>query len=332
MATITIKRIFVFLAVAAIIAYAYARLPTISNAQDAFGSIVPGIMEALTALLLAWAFLRITKPAVEKMAMRALARREDAQQMAGAYNYAVWFLAIMLLVSHLSGGLSSLSTFLGLFTAGLAFALQQPLLNVVGWITIVFSKPFRVGDRITIGQTKGDVIGIRLFYTILEEFGGELGGEEPTGKTITVPNSTILQQPVANYTSANPYLWDEALVSVTYESDINLARKILENSAKNVLGGTMKKASQSLREFYEESGLEQYLYDEPQIRVELGASSVDMRVRYLCDARLKRLTKSNILSKVLEEFGAKKNRNRVEIAYPHTQVVFGKNAKETKNR
>ncbi len=324
------RRAFLLVAIAAIFIYLYNKLPTFREAQYAFNAVIPSIVEAFTVIIATSLFVRLTKPAIEKMALGATNRQEDARQMAGAYNYAVWFLSMLFLLMHLTGGFASLSVFLGLFTAGLAFALQQPILNVVGWITLMLNRPFRVGDRITIGQLKGDVIGIRLFYTILEEFGGELGGEEPTGKTITVPNATILQQPIVNYTATNPYLWDEALVSVTYESDLTLAGKILENSAKKVLGDTMKKASKALEEFHAQIGHTQYLFDEPQIRIELGPSSVDMRVRYLCDAKLKRLTKSKILWEILEQVNSKSNKNKVEIAYPHTQLVVRRNTTQAK--
>lgn len=66
-------------------------------------------------------------------------------------------------------GFGSLTTFLGLLSAGLAIAVRDPVTYMSGWIYVLLRKPYKVGDRIQIGDEKGDVIDIRfLEFTILE--------------------------------------------------------------------------------------------------------------------------------------------------------------------
>lgn len=60
-------------------------------------------------------------------------------------------------------------TFLGILSAGIAIALKEVFMNIAGWAFIYIRKPFDVGDRIQIGDVKGDVIDLRLFqFTLLE--------------------------------------------------------------------------------------------------------------------------------------------------------------------
>ena len=81
--------------------------------------------------------------------------------------------------------------FLGLFTAGLAIALKDPLTNIAGWIFILTRKPFNLGDRIQIGETAGDVIDLRLFQFTLLEIGNWVDSDQSTGRIIHIPNGVV---------------------------------------------------------------------------------------------------------------------------------------------
>lgn len=84
-------------------------------------------------------------------------------------------------------GFQSISTYLGLLSAGLAIALQDPLVNLAGWIFILWRRPFEVGDRIQIGDTRGDVIDQRIFMFTLMEIGNWVDAEQSTGRVVHVP-------------------------------------------------------------------------------------------------------------------------------------------------
>lgn len=83
-------------------------------------------------------------------------------------NYIIFFVVILLLML-LWLEKFKLGTFLGLSGAGLAIALRDPLTNLVGWVFILWKRPFTIGDRVEIDGTAGDIIDIRVFqFTILE--------------------------------------------------------------------------------------------------------------------------------------------------------------------
>ncbi|MFZ2070489.1 MAG: hypothetical protein WAV32_02570 [Halobacteriota archaeon] len=84
-------------------------------------------------------------------------------------------------------------------------------------------------------------------------------------------------------------------------------------AAKKVVGGEMKRAYHKMPFEFKKAGLEHAIFDEPQIRVEFGDSHVNMKVRFLCDARKRAEIKSDIVWKILEKFNAPENKDKVEI-------------------
>ena len=91
------------------------------------------------------------------------------------------------------------STFLGLVSAGLAIALKDPLVNLVGWAFILWRRPFEVGDRIQIGENAGDVIDQRIFMFTLMEIRNWVDADQSTGRIIHIPNGGIFSQSLANF-------------------------------------------------------------------------------------------------------------------------------------
>ena len=78
-------------------------------------------------------------------------------------------------------GVESLATFLGLLSAGIAIALKDPVTDLAAWLFIIWRKPFDVGDRIQIGNSKGDVIDIRPFKFTILEIGNWVHADQSTG-------------------------------------------------------------------------------------------------------------------------------------------------------
>lgn len=96
--------------------------------------------------------------------------------------------------------LQSWATFLGLVSAGIVVALQGPITNLAGWIFVVWRRPFVAGDRVEIGENRGDVIDIRLFQFTLLEIGNWVEADQSTGRILHIPNGQVFTQSLANYT------------------------------------------------------------------------------------------------------------------------------------
>jgi small-conductance mechanosensitive channel len=133
---------------------------------------------------------------------------------------------------------TKLTTALGLVTAGLAFALQKVVTAVAGYVVILRGKTFNVGDRITMGGVRGDVVALGFTQTTLMEMGQppSVQGADPamwvksrqyTGRIVTVSNAKIFDEPVYNYSREFPYIWEEMSIPVSYTADHKRAEQIL---------------------------------------------------------------------------------------------------------
>ena len=125
---------------------------------------------------------------------------------------------------------TDVTTGLGLISAGLAFALQRVILALAGYLVILRGDTFSVGDRITLGGVRGDVVRLGFLKTTIMEMGQPpaVSGADPavwvhsrqyTGRLVTVTNGVLFDEPVYNYTRDFPYLWEEIVLPVTYTAD-----------------------------------------------------------------------------------------------------------------
>jgi small-conductance mechanosensitive channel len=130
---------------------------------------------------------------------------------------------------------------LGLISLLLSFSLQTPISSFVGWIYILARAPYRIGDRIRIGNVRGDVIDVSYLDTSLWEFGEYLSSDHPTGRVIKLPNSMVFSEPVINYSwPLFPYIWNEIKFHVAYDADLDFISRTLTEIATAELGDTMK--------------------------------------------------------------------------------------------
>ncbi|HYW74325.1 MAG TPA: mechanosensitive ion channel domain-containing protein, partial [Pyrinomonadaceae bacterium] len=82
---------------------------------------------------------------------------------------------------------------IGVLSLILGLAVQTPVTSFLGWIYLLVRTPYRVGDRIKIGDATGDVIDVSYLDTTLWEFGGDyLSTDHPSGRIIKFPNSKVL--------------------------------------------------------------------------------------------------------------------------------------------
>ncbi len=130
---------------------------------------------------------------------------------------------------------------LGLISLILGFALQTPITSFIGWVYLLLNSPYRVGDRIKIGDATGDVIDVGYFATTLWEFGGQyLSTDHPSGRIIKIPNSTVLNTAVYNYSWALfPYIWNEIKFNVAYSSDLEFVAETIEEVVTAEIGDEM---------------------------------------------------------------------------------------------
>lgn len=226
------------------------------------------------------------------------------------YSYAV--LVIVLVGSIWFKGMKSITTFLGLASAGLAIALHDTIANLAGWVFIVSRKPFKVGDRIEVGGQIGDVIDIRVLQFSMVECGNWVDADQSTGRIIHVPNSKALRDPVANYEIGFKYIWNEVPILITFESNWKKAKEILEQIAEEKVLHLSEGAQQQIRKAARKYMI-YYGKLTPIVYTAVRDSGVLLTLRYMVDPRQRRTSQHRIWEAVLEALA---NEADIEFAYP----------------
>ncbi len=234
-------------------------------------------------------------------------------------SYVIWIVAFILLFMIFTRDSTGLGVSLGIISAALVFILQRPLLNIAGWMVVIFNGPYAVGERIEINGRKGFVVEINLMYTKLREFGTLVGAESAySGRYFTFPNAFVLEYDTVNFDKDMTYTWDEVKVSVTYESDHELARSLIHQAVEEVVGRHMRLASRLIRSKFEFQALKDRIIEEPQVFMRLADSSVSFYAIYFTDLSTRGKTKSEITERVLRSFAQHQS---ISIAYPHLHLV-----------
>jgi len=271
-------------------------------------------------LLSTKALLEMLKP-VFRAALRSHVRYEaDIFAHFQLVSYVVWATALGLAFYILIGGGSDQFGFLGtaLVSAALIYVMQEPLLNVVGWIILVTMRLYKLGDRIEMNASKGYVVEISPMNTTIREFGGSLYGDSFTGRYATIPNSNVLKGNVFNFTKDNPFVWEQLTVGVTYESDHRAAERLVLEAADEIVAPMMRENRARLRSKYEFSDLQDLIPEEPRVGWSLADSSVNLTLMYFCPIFAKGLYRTRLVKRIIEKFDSDP---RVSFAYPHVQMV-----------
>src|SRR3989344_1203741 len=276
---------------------------------DKFKNFIP-ILRTLIIIIVLFVIFKIIIGSVKR---RLLSRTKNKKQLTNIKVFSrvleYFFLVLLIIFAIFSyvGSWEGLGIGLGLFTAALGFALQRPIAGIVAWLIIVLRKPFSIGDRINIENVTGDVIDITLTHIHLGEVGGHLSGYDSTGLIVLIPNFNIFEKNVINYTMYDDFMLDQVIVSVTYESDLDKAIKIILDSAKKCL----KEVKPKERPFPR--------FEKPYTRLAFQASGIDIKLRYSAPVRRLQEISSEMTKEIYDRF--KKTRN-VEFAYPHTEVIL----------
>jgi small-conductance mechanosensitive channel len=200
----------------------------------------------------------------------------------------------------------------GLISLILGFALQTPITSFIGWVYILVREPYRVGDRIKIGTATGDVLDVNYLDTTLWEFGGDyLSTEHPSGRLIKFPNSTVLSQPVYNYTwPLFPYIWNEIRFQIAYNADLEFVAATMKEVAEQEVGEAMMKQVAVFREILAQTPVNQLeVQERPVVLFRVSDNTwLEAIVRYLVHPKEAGRVKSRLIVELLNRLNAEPDR------------------------
>jgi small-conductance mechanosensitive channel len=182
--------------------------------------------------------------------------------------------------------LDSAVTYAGLLTAGVAVALQNVIVAVVGYFFLIGRYGIRVGDRIQISGVTGEVVDIGLVRMQVMELGGS-AADTPTGRVVAFSNSVVFQ-PTAGIFRQIPgtdFVWHEVSLTLAPDSDFQAVRERLLNAVESVLADYNEELERQNR------AMERNLLGvadgvlKPNVQLRLTTSGLEALVRFPVDLR-----------------------------------------------
>jgi small-conductance mechanosensitive channel len=196
----------------------------------------------------------------------------------------------------------------GVVSIIVGLSVQTPMKSFIGWIYILVRRPYRVGDRIKIGDATGDVIDVSYIDTTLWEFGGSfLSTDHPSGRIIKFPNAKVLDSMVYNYSwPLFPYIWNEIKFQIAYQSDLEFVARTMERIVEEEIGEEMQERVGVYRDLLAKTPvneLEVRAHPRVFFRVD-EVTWIDAIVRYLAPPREAGSIKTRLIPKLLAALNA----------------------------
>ncbi|HZR22317.1 MAG TPA: mechanosensitive ion channel domain-containing protein [Vicinamibacterales bacterium] len=221
-------------------------------------------------------------------------------------------LGVLLLISIWFDDPTRLTTAAGLIGAGLAFALQKVVTAFAGYLVILRGKTFTVGDRITMGGVRGDVISLGFLQTRIMEMGEPPSAQsdgspiwvrarQHTGRIVSVTNDKVFDEPIYNYTREFPYMWEEMKVPISYQTDRHLAEHILLDCAREVTDEVVKQAGPAGKAFEKRYFVNMGEFD-PRVFIRITDNWIEMNLRVLVPIHGVRYYMDELARLVMERF------------------------------
>ena len=209
---------------------------------------------------------------------------------------------------------------LGLISLILGFALQTPISSFIGWVYILIRAPYRVGDRIQIGDARGDVIDVGYLDTTLWEIGGRhLSTDHPSGRLIKFPNTNVFNTPVFNYSwRLFPYIWNEIKFNIAYESDLEFVAKTMQRIAEEEIGEVMMEKVKVFRDLLARTPVNDLdVQEKPSVVFRVSENTwLEAIVRYLVYPKESGRVKSQLTVKLL----AALNKEPDKVMFPKSNA------------
>jgi len=255
-----------------------------------------------------------------KLAVKKYITDNERFYMANKFiTFANFIVIILILFFNYIENAGYLVTILGFASAGIAIAMKDWFMSILGWLVIVFGGSIHVGDRIRVDMDGmkyvGDVMDISLLrMTILEDITlTSILANRRAGRIIFVPNNYVFTRMIANYThSSLKTVWDGIQITITFDSNhkkaMHLAKEIARKYSKGYTDITRKQLNK-LRNHY---SLKNTNVD-PRIYSFIVPNGLDIEAWYLTNAYATLTLRSVISTEIVDAFNAEDD---ITIAYP----------------
>lgn len=192
----------------------------IGSTQISLLTLMEGVLTAGAVLILSlWVSSAIEARLLRKAVGGDLSLRKA---VSNATRALLMFLGLIIALSAVGIDLTALSVLGGAIGVGIGFGLQKLASNYVSGFVILAERSMRIGDNVRVDNFEGRITDINARYTVIRSL---------TGRESIVPNELLIINRVENLSLADNRVWQSTIVSVAYDSDVDLVIKLLMEAA-----------------------------------------------------------------------------------------------------
>ena len=246
-------------------------------------------------------------------------------------NFTNFTLIVLIMFFNYIENAAYLVTILGFASAGIAIAMKDWFMSILGWLVIVIGGSIHVGDRIRVDMEGmryvGDVMDISLLrMTILEDITlTSITENRRAGRIVFVPNNYVFTRMIANYThSSLKTVWDGVKITITFDSNHKKAMHLVKEIAKKYSKGytdITRKQLNKLRHHYSLKNTNV----EPRIYSFIEPNGLDIEAWYLTNAYATLTLRSVISTEIVDAFN---DADDITIAYPTQKLHMSMKSEE----
>ncbi|HEV7766621.1 MAG TPA: hypothetical protein VGQ76_16590, partial [Thermoanaerobaculia bacterium] len=190
-------------------------------------------------------------------------------------------LVVAILTATFASDFSSLTTFIGLVTAGVAIALQDVILSLAGYFVMIGKYGIRAGDRVRIASVNGDVVDVGLVWIYLMELETRGSDQLPTGRIVEFPNSVVFERSAGIFKQlpGTHFLWHEVAMTVPANTDFRALQSRMLAAVESVFAEYRDDIEKQHRDMDRLLRMSTQA-PVPHSRLRIAPSGVEIRIRY----------------------------------------------------
>lgn len=217
---------------------------------------------------------------------------------------ALWCVVVLIVGFAFASELTSIVTFAGLITAGLAVAMQSVLVSIVGYFFLIGKYGIRVGDRVQIGDVAGEVIDLGLVRLHLMELGPH-GQGVPTGRVVAFANSIVFQVAGGLFKQIPGvnFAWHERTLPLPAGIDYTQAKEKLLAAVRSALKDSMVVIARQTQELQRTTASSAEVDDQPRVQLNYTTGGVEALIRYPVHLRNAEELDERVSEEVLRTIG-----------------------------
>jgi len=258
-------------------------------------------------VLLIYAFFKVLNYIIVFVSTKWLKRSKTRFMFHQSVDIILNIICFVFIFLYLFPYLKSIMTIISFISAGITIAIRDIILNLFAGFYIKTKKPFKLEDRISIDGITGDAVLINSLSFKILEVGDRINGEQSSGLIINIPNSFVFSKSLKNYNTAFKYVWDEMIVRLKIDSDLEKNKKEIMDiiNSNEIITQIPKKMKKEIKEATIDYRI-YYNHLDPIIYTKVNENHVELNLRFLTHPKKTRIIEDYIWTNILKKYKEKK--------------------------